>query len=121
MLVGGYDHALSDDSNFKWQSFKRDLVLEYPNYRILSTWSSQDYQVTDYLPIIDRCDDFIVITGFNKWGNTNAYVASLTVKDILEEKVTERRELFSLKRKIGWRLEVILLRNLSNNWTCRLM
>lgn len=99
MFIGGYDHALSDDSNIKWQSFKRDLVLEYPNHRLLSTWSSQDYQVTDYLPIVDRCDDFIVITGFNKWGNTNAYVASLTVKDILKDEMTKRRELFSLKRK----------------------
>lgn len=99
MLVGGYDHLLSDDSNSKWQSFKRDLVLEYPKHRILSTWSSQDYMVFDYLPIVDQCEDFIVITGFNKWGNTNAYSASLTVLDILKNKYTERRELFSLKRK----------------------
>ena len=99
MLVGGYDHLLSDDINFKWQNFKRDLVLEYPGYKVLCTWSSQDYQVSDYLPIVDRCDDFIVISGFNKWGNTNAYVASQCVLDILNEEQTSRRELFTLKRK----------------------
>lgn len=99
MLYGGYDHALSDDSNFKWQSFKRDLVLEFPGYKVLSSWSSQDYQVTDYLPIVDQCEDFIVISGFNKWGNTNAYAASLTVKDILSKNDTPRRNLFTLKRK----------------------
>ena len=79
--------------------FKRDLVLEYPNHKILNVWRSQDYEVFDYLPIIDKCEDFIVITGFNKWGNTNSYVASLVVKDILLNKDTKRRELFRLNRK----------------------
>ena len=99
MLVGGYDHPIFDDVNKKWQSFKRDLVLEYPNHKIRNVWRSQDYEVFDYLPIIDKCEDFIVITGFNKWGNSNSYVASLVVKDILLNKETKRRELFRLNRK----------------------
>ena len=99
MLVGGYDHPIFDDVNKKWQSFKRDLVLEYPNHTIRNVWRSQDYEVFDYLPIIDKCEDFIVITGFNKWGNSNSYVASLVVKDILLNKETKRRELFRLNRK----------------------
>lgn len=98
MLVGGYDHPIYDDVNKKWQSFKRDLVLEYPNHTILNVWRSQDYEVFDYLPIIDKCEDFIVITGFNKWGNSNSYVASLVVKDILLNKESKRRELFRLNR-----------------------
>lgn len=98
-LVGGYDHPIFDDVNKKWQSFKRDLVLEYPNHTIRNVWRSQDYEVFDYLPIIDKCEDFIVITGFNKWGNSNSYVASLVVKDILLNKETKRRELFRLNRK----------------------
>lgn len=99
MLVGGYDHPIFNDVNKKWQSFKRDLVLEYPNHKIRNVWRSQDYEVFDYLPIIDKCEDFIVITGFNKWGNSNSYVASLVVKDILMNKDSKRRELFCLKRK----------------------
>lgn len=99
MLVGGYDHPIFDDVNKKWQSFKRDLVLEYQNHKIRNVWRSQDYEVFDYLPIIDKCEDFIVITGFNKWGNSNSYVASLVVKDILLNKETKRRELFRLNRK----------------------
>lgn len=99
MLVGGYDHPIFDDVNKKWQSFKRDLVLEYSNHTIRNVWRSQDYEVFDYLPIIDKCEDFIVITGFNKWGNSNSYVASLVVKDILLNKETKRRELFRLNRK----------------------
>lgn len=98
-LVGGYDHPIFDDVNKKWQSFKRDLILEYPNHTIRNVWRSQDYEVFDYLPIIDKCEDFIVITGFNKWGNSNSYVASLVVKDILLNKETKRRELFRLNRK----------------------
>lgn len=99
MLIGGYDHKLSEDSNFLWQSFKRDLVLEYPKNKVLYTWSSQDYECYDYLPIIDQFEDFISITGFNKWGNTNALVASKTVLDILTNQMTKRRELFSINRK----------------------
>lgn len=99
MLVGGYDHPIFNDVNKKWQSFKRDLVLEYPNHKIRNVWRSQDYEAFDYLPIIDKCEDFIVITGFNKWGNSNSYVASLVVKDILMNKDSKRRELFCLNRK----------------------
>lgn len=98
-LIGGYDHPLNEDRDMNWKKFKRDLVCEYPNHKILSTWSSQDYEVFDYLPIVDQYDDFIVITGFNKWGNTNSFVASLVVKDIIMNENTNRRELFQLKRK----------------------
>lgn len=98
-LIGGYDHDLSDDSDLKWQKFKQDLVLEYPKVKVLSTWSSQDYEVFDFLPIIDTCDDFIVITGFNKWGNTNAYVASKVVQEIVCDEQSALRELFTYKRK----------------------
>ena len=99
MLIGGYDHNIHEDTTRKWQQFKRNLVLEYPKNKIECMWRSQDYEVIDYLPIIDKVEDFIVITGFNKWGNTNAYVASLVVSDILLNKETDRKELFKLKRK----------------------
>lgn len=98
MLVGGYDHPIYDDINKKWQSFRRDLVLEYPNHQLINVWRSQDYEVFDYLPIVDQCEDFIVITGFNKWGNSNSYVASLVVRDILLSKESKRRDLFRLNR-----------------------
>ena len=98
MIIGGYDHDKNEDTNLKWKQFKRNLVLEYPKYKIERTWSSQDYQVFDYLPIVDKVEDFIVISGFNKWGNTNAYVASLVVSDIILDKNTKLRELFTLKR-----------------------
>lgn len=98
MIIGGYDHDIHKDKNFKWQQFKRDLVLEYPKHKIEQLWSSQDYEVFDYLPIIDKIEDFIIITGFNKWGNSNAYVASQVVSDILLNKQTKRRDLFKSNR-----------------------
>lgn len=98
-LLGGYDHKLSDDCNRIWREFNRDLVLEYPRQKVLCKWSSQDYEVFDGLPIVDKCDDFIVMTGFNKWGNTNAVVASKIVRDILLNQESDRRKLMSLRRK----------------------
>ena len=99
MIIGGYDHDMNEDINRKWQQFKRNLVLEYPKYKLERAWSSQDYQAFDYLPIVDKIEDFIVITGFNKWGNTNSYVSSLVVSDIILNKNTPLRDLFTLKRK----------------------
>lgn len=98
MLVGGYDHPIYENVNKKWQSFRRDLVLEYPHHSIRNVWRSQDYEVFDFLPIVDQCEDFIVITGFNKWGNSNSYVASLVVKDILLNNDSAKRNLFRLNR-----------------------
>ncbi|MGN1344243.1 MAG: FAD-dependent oxidoreductase [Traorella sp.] len=98
MIRGGYDQDIYQDKNKKWQQFKSRLVLEYPKHQIQSTWSSQDYEVFDYLPIVDEVEDFIVITGFNKWGNTNAYVASRVVGDIYLNKQTKRKELFRINR-----------------------
>lgn len=98
MLIGGYEHKLSEDSNLTWQKFKRDLVLEYPQNHVECTWSSQDYETVDYLPIVDAFEDFIAITGFNAWGNTNALVASKIVLDILNHHETPIRKLFSINR-----------------------
>lgn len=99
MLVGGYDHVIHEDKNFIWDKFKKDIAIELKDYEILNMWSSQDYEVFDGLPIVDQCNDFISITGFNKWGISNSYVASLTVLDILLDKQSKRRDLFSIKRK----------------------
>lgn len=98
MLVGGYDHSTMEEATPLWQKFRRDLVLEYPQHQILECWSSQDYECVDGLPLVDSNDDFIFITGFNKWGNTNAMVSSTIVKDIYEDKNTERRALYSIHR-----------------------
>lgn len=97
-IVGGYDHELSDDCDALWQKFKRDLVLENPQKKILSTWSSQDYEVFDDLPIVGISDSYLMATGYNKWGNTWSYVASSTIKDILLEKENEMIELLKIKR-----------------------
>lgn len=85
-VVGGYDHLLSEDCDAIWQKFKRDLVLENPNKRILSTWSSQDYESFDGLPLVGESGEYLVATAYNKWGNTWSYVASCVIRDLLLQK-----------------------------------
>lgn len=97
-ICGGYDHVLSDDCDALWQKFKRDLVLENPKKKILSTWSSQDYETFDGLPIVGKSGEYYVATGYNKWGNTWSYVASCVIADQLLDKENELIDILAVRR-----------------------
>lgn len=93
-IKGGYEHHIDENKEAYWQDMERMLGKE----NIQCMWSSQDYQSSDYLPIVGRINHWFMMSGYNKWGNTNAYVASRLICDLIEGKENELRELFDPTR-----------------------
>ena len=85
-IAGGYDHHVDEDKETYWKNMKRMLEEEYSGYEVKTMWASQDYRSSDYLPLVGKMNGMYVISGFNKWGNTNAMVASQVIADLMEGK-----------------------------------
>lgn len=85
-LIGGYEHHVDEDKEKYLKKMERTLKNEHSKQDILTIWASQDYRSSDYLPLVGKINKMYVITGFNKWGNTNAYVASEVIRDLITKK-----------------------------------
>lgn len=67
--------------------------------KIEHIWSNIDIITNDYLPYIGYIKDNIIIsTGYNTWGMTNSLIASVVIKDIINNKENEYIKLFDPKR-----------------------
>lgn len=67
--------------------------------KIEHIWSNIDIITNDYLPYIGCIKDNIIIsTGYNTWGMTNSLIASVVIKDIINNKENEYIKLFDPKR-----------------------
>ena len=65
-------------------------------------WSSNDIITGDYMPYIGPLDakdkTFLIATGYNTWGMTNATLAGELIADILNDQENEYENLFSPTR-----------------------
>lgn len=85
---------------------KMEIVNEYekicglcPEYY----FQNHDLMTYDYMPFIGKIDDYnmYVLTGFNKWGNTNGILGGKLISDMILDKENIYVELFNPKRGLS--------------------
>jgi len=103
LLLGGGGHRTGKQGGC-WQELEAFAAKAYPNSEIVSRWATQDCMTLDGVPYIGRYSastpDVYVATGFNKWGMTNAMVATDILCDLVMEKQNPYAEVFSPSRSI---------------------
>lgn len=63
------------------------------------SWSNHDIITPDYMPYIGYIkDNLIIATGYNTWGMTGSVIASLIIKDIINNQENKYINLFDPKR-----------------------
>jgi len=97
--------GFSKDSN-QFPSFVSfsELKKKAENYfsikKMNLKWINQDYDPLDELPIIGKIKENIyIMTGYNKWGISTSVLASKIIYDLIENNVSEYKDIFSPKRK----------------------
>ena len=103
LLLGGGAHRTGKKGG-GWQELESFAKKHYPNSKILGKWATQDCMTLDDIPYIGAysksTQDIFVITGFNKWGMTNAMVGANILCDLVKEKHNEYATVFSPSRTI---------------------
>jgi glycine/D-amino acid oxidase-like deaminating enzyme/nitrite reductase/ring-hydroxylating ferredoxin subunit len=85
VLVGGFGHPTgrTDSESDHLQRLREWALTHFPDATVQHAWSAQDYRSYDVLPdvrVLPYSRSRIhVLTGFDKWGFTNAVAAALTV------------------------------------------
>lgn len=88
----------------KYQIIEQHKSKYYPNFSEVARFMAQDCITNDYLPYAGKYSKFLenvyVITGFNKWGMSNSFVASEVVANmILGKTVKGEINIYSPTRK----------------------
>ena len=103
LLLGGGAHRTGKKGG-GWQELESFAKKHYPNSKILGKWATQDCMTLDDIPYIGAysksTQDIFVITGFNKWGMTNAMVGANILCDLVKEKHNKYATVFSPSRTI---------------------
>lgn len=95
--------TVSSSANLAFASNSRKMLDDLEdNTKITNydyVWSNYDLMTLDHLPLIGFIDDNLIIaTGFNTWGNSNGVLASIIIKDLINNKYNIYKELFNPKR-----------------------
>ena len=89
LLLGGGGHRTGKKGGC-WQELEAFAKKHYKNSEIVSKWATQDCMSLDGIAYIGQYSkstpDVFVATGFNKWGMTNAMVASNILCDLVRER-----------------------------------
>lgn len=103
LLLGCGGHRTGKKGGY-WQDGEDYAKEHFENARIVEKWATQDCMTLDRVPYIGRYSastpDVFVATGFNKWGMTNAMVASDILCDLVLDKHNPYAEVFSPSRSI---------------------
>ncbi len=103
LLLGGGAHRTGKKGGC-WQELEDFVKNYYPNAQIEDRWATQDCMTLDGIPYIGQYSkstpDIFAVTGFNKWGMTNAMVASNILTNLVQGKKSKYAQLFSPSRSI---------------------
>ena len=103
LLLGGGAHRTGKQGGAfrELESFAQN---HYKNATIVAKWATQDCMTLDGVPYIGQyaksTPNVYVATGFNKWGMTNAMVASRILCDLVCGKENPYAQVFSPTRSI---------------------
>lgn len=83
-----------------------------------AAWSAQDCMTLDSIPYIGRFSrrkpDWLVATGFGKWGMANSMVAAMVIRGLVTGKYNQDWRVFSPQRRMVKTAYVSLFRNLGH-------
>lgn len=86
LLLGGGGHRTGKQGG-GWALLQDFAQRHYPEAKPLFHWATQDCMTLDGLPYIGRYSkntpNLFVITGFNKWGMTNAMAGAHLLRDLM--------------------------------------
>ncbi len=103
LLLGGGAHRTGKKGG-GWQELEAFSRKYYENAEIAVRWATQDCMTLDGVPYIGRyaksLPDVFVVTGFHKWGMTNAMTAADILCDLVREKENPYASVFSPSRAI---------------------
>lgn len=103
LLLGGGSHRTGKPGGC-WQELVSFANKYYKNADVVGKWAAQDCMTLDSLPYIGKYSeatpDIYVATGFNKWGMTNAMIASNILCDSIIGKKNPYSNVFSPSRTI---------------------
>lgn len=105
VLVGGDSHTTGDGSSTE-QRYNDIVQFAGNNFKtvdIKNCWSSHDLISSDRLPFIGKIQEnrnIYVLTGFSKWGLTDATIGAKILADAIMGKENPYESLFSLQRTI---------------------
>ena len=103
LLLGGGGHRTGKKGGC-WQELEEFAQKHYPHAKITAKWATQDCMTLDDIPYIGQYSkntpDTFVATGFNKWGMTNAMVASNILCDLVQGKDNPYAEVFAPSRTV---------------------
>ena len=85
-----------------WDYVEKAAARYYPNSHLFYRYAAQDCMTVDDLPYVGHYSkntpNWYVITGFNKWGMTNAMAGAGIVKDMILGKQNDYEAAFSPSR-----------------------
>ena len=88
ILLGGQEHRTGENREGGCYEKLKEWAKElYPQSRVAACWSAQDCITTDKVPFIgqyaaDR-PDWLVSTGFQKWGMSSSMVSAMLLRDMI--------------------------------------
>ena len=103
LLYGRRSHPTS--SNLDIKDDYNELNSEYKKYfnkDIEYFYHTHDVMTYDNMPFIGKIDNNLyIMTGFNKWGNTNGVIGGKLISDLIEDKHNDYEKIFTPRRSIS--------------------
>lgn len=103
LLLGGGGHRTGKDGG-GWEYLRREQKNYYPDSTEIACWATQDCMTLDSVPYIGQYSkstpELYVITGFNKWGMTNAMAGAIILADMIAEKKNDFQQVFNPSRSM---------------------
>lgn len=100
LLFGG--GAARTGKTCGWDDLSSAAARFYPNSHLFCRYAAQDCMTVDDLPYIGnyskKTQNWYVITGFNKWGMTNAMAGARIITDMILGRQSEFEQVFSPSR-----------------------
>jgi glycine/D-amino acid oxidase-like deaminating enzyme len=110
LLLGGGGHRTGKKGG-NWRELRKFAIDNYPDSKEIYHWATQDCMTLDGIPYIGQYSkntpNLFVATGYNKWGMTSAMVAARLLCDLVQEKHSPYKEVFSPSRSI-WHPQLLV-------------
>lgn len=117
LLLGGGGHRTGHQGG-SWPVLEDFARVHYPNAKSMYRWAAQDCMSLDGLPYAGHYSpntpNLYVVTGFNKWGMTNAMVSATLLRDQILGRPNALSELFAPSRSI-WTPQ-LFVNGLESTW-----
>ena len=103
LLLGGGSHRTGKKGG-NWNELRQFANINYPNFKEIAHWATQDCMTLDSMPYIGvysrKIPNVYVATGFNKWGMTSSMAAAMILRDMINGRQNDCAEVFSPSRSV---------------------